>query len=44
MKFINQLRSFLFDAAARKYWLAAGLILAIAGQSLIREPQPLTAF
>ena len=44
MKFINQLRSFLFDAAARKYWLATGLILAIAGQSLIREPQPLTAF
>jgi 4-amino-4-deoxy-L-arabinose transferase-like glycosyltransferase len=44
MKFISQLRPFLFGATAQKYWLAAGLILAIAGQSLIREPQPLTAF
>lgn len=44
MEFISQLRSFLFGSAARKYWLTAGMILVIAGQSLIREPQPLAIF
>ena len=44
MNLASKLRSFLFDASAKKYWLALGLILAVAGQSLIREPQPLSSF
>ena len=44
MNFPNKLRPLFSGDVARKYWLVAGLILAIVGQSMMREPQPLTAF
>lgn len=40
----NQSRSFFSQPMIRKYWLVIGLILAIVGQSLIREPQPYQHF
>jgi len=42
--FKSQLRSIFARSINRKYWLVVGLIPAIVGQSLVREPQPLTSF
>lgn len=44
MNRINKFLSFLISAATRKYWVAVCFVLAILGQSLIREPQPFSLF
>jgi 4-amino-4-deoxy-L-arabinose transferase-like glycosyltransferase len=44
MKLISKLRSFLFGASTQKYWVVTSFILAIVGQSIIREPQPFSSF
>lgn len=42
--FSNKLRPFLSGVTARKFWAVTCLVLAVYGQSIIREPQPFTRF